>query len=47
MALTDSQMDQFVAHVKTRTQLHKPMSDSKEFSFGYETLCWRKVDARG
>jgi len=47
MALSDLQMDKFEAHVKTKTDHHRPMCGGKKFEFGYETLAIWKVDTKG
>jgi hypothetical protein len=47
MALSDTQMDKFEAHVKTKSKHLCPMCGGRKFEFVYETLVLWKVDATG
>ncbi len=47
MALSDSQMDKFETHFKSKTKQRCLKCGGKKFEFGYKTLVFWKFDVRG
>ena len=47
MAFSDTQMDKYMAHFKTKTNRRCPMCGGKKFELGYKALTKFKVNHMG